>query len=174
MKRFYKVYLEYLETESNVPKLQTFFKHSTELFLVNHLPHNIVLQVPLVNKLVDYYTNVRESGFQDKILRGACNKICSSLLCFFNDENGLINSKYNYGKNVKDILYELLEVSFQKDKEAIVSHKLASTKSPHEEAKILARSAWNFMIYSILNCKLNVFVSKISDGWFERSFPLLV
>jgi len=173
VKKFYQVYLDYLGSNISWNNFQTLLKYSTELFLVNHLSHNIILQKPLVTKLVEFYKKPKgDPVFGDKkVLRRSCNKLCSSLLCFFNDESGLINEVYRYEKNVKDIFYELLEFAFEKDKEAFLSHP----KGQKEEVKILARSAWNFMIYSILDYKVALFVKKFDDKneWFDKASPIL-
>ncbi len=174
VKKFYQVYLDYLGSISVWNHFQSLLKSSTELFLVNHLSHNIILQKPLVTKLVEFYKKPKgDETFKDKkVLRRSCNKLCSSLLCFFNDESGLINEVYRYDRNVKEIFYELLELAFEKDKEAFLHH----IKSQKEEAKILARSAWNFMIYSILDYKISLFVKKFDKKteWLDKSSPILV
>jgi len=166
------VYLDYLGSITSWSHFQLLLKHSTELFLVNHLPHNIILQKPLVTKLVEYYVKGGKGDLlvPDKVLRRSCNKLSSSLLCFFNDEYGLINEIYHYDRNVKDVLYELLDLAFQKDKDGFIYH----SKSQKEEVKILARSSWNFMIYSILNYKIFPFVNKLNEDWFDKNYPLMV
>jgi len=158
-------------TSASWSRFQTLLKHSTELFLVNHLPHNIILQKPLVTKLVEYYQKGEGDPLRpDKVLRRSCNKLLSSLLCFFNDEYGLINEIYHYDKNVKEVLDGLLGSALNKDKEEFFCH----TKSQKEEVKILARSSWNFMIYSILNYKIHKFVNELNDNWFDKNNPLMV
>ena len=179
VKRFYQAYLNYLDGEVSWPSFQTLLKNSTGLFIVNHLPHSVILQKPLITKLVTYYvpsTKEKSEGLlpQDKILRRACNKLCSSLLCFFNDEYGLINEVYRYDKNVKDKVYELLESAFQKDRDAFILQKNSSSKVQNEEIKILARSSWNFMVYSVLNSKISQFASRVNEIWFDKTFPTMV
>lgn len=173
-KKFYKTYLDYLESDIPWSHLQTLLKNSTDLFLVNHLSHIIILQKPLIMKLVEFYTKVKmESPAQEKVFRRAANKLCSSFLCFMNDEYGLINEVYRYDKNVKDIISELLELAFQKDRDALINQRGNSVKVL-DEAKILAQSCWNLLIYSILNYKIYSFVQKINDTWLDKNSPIMV
>jgi len=100
--------------------LPVLLKFSSGLFLTPNLPHNIILQKPLIKKMQEYYeikekSNLKLEPASDKMMRRACNKICSSLLCIYNDEFGLINEMYRYGMSIKDILHEIIDATFIKD-----------------------------------------------------------
>jgi len=161
LKKFYKVYLEYLESLTSWDDLQTLLEFSTELFLVDCLPYNTVLLKPLLIKLQEFYKKPKgDKALQGKFaLRDSCNKIFSSLLCSDNDES--------------ELFPELLELAFLKDREEFPA---SITSKKDAEVQILARSLWNLMIYSILNNRIVLFVKKLSgeSGFLKESSPVLL
>lgn len=147
-------------------------KYNSRIFISGNLSLNVILQKSLIKKITEYYQKAKPQDLgSDKVLRRAANKILTSVLCFFNDESGLINYMLGYDKNVKDILLNLLELTFAKDKEACLSVKASHITSLKEEVKILSRSTWNIMIYNILNYKISSYVSKIHDSFLDRTSP---
>ena len=176
MKRFYQAYLEYIESDISWSHFQTFLKYNSRIFISGNLPFNVILQKSLIKKITDFYSkkDKPQDLNSDKVLRRAANKVLTSVLCFFNDEFGLINNMLGYDKNIKDVLLNLLDLTFAKDKENSLNNKITNVAALREEVKILSRSAWNFMIYSLLNYKISSFVAKINDSFLDKNAPSLV
>ena len=132
--------------------------------------------MPLLEKLLTHFENMKPETLlqpQEVKLRNVCNKLCSSILCPLYENSEIYCKIYSNDRNVKEILYELLHWSLQKDKEAIESAKLPA-KLQRRSMKSLARASWNLMIYSILTCKISSFITKVNDSWFDKNIPLSV
>lgn len=173
VKRFYKVYLDYLENEK-CEKFHQLIKYSSKLFLTVNLPQSIILQQPLFKKIEGYYQKLDiiytkkelNSANNEKILRSGTNKICTSLISFLNDEIDLI--KRSYDKSSADNFYSLLDLTLLKDKDAYLLSKSTI------DLEILSRSAWNWMIHALMNHKILQFYSKLQEQWIDKSNPALV
>lgn len=173
IKRFYKVYLDYLENEK-FEKFHQLIKYSAKLFLTVNLPQNIILQQPLFRKIEGYYQKLDifypkkdlQSINNERVLRSGTNKICTSLISFLNDEIDLI--KRIYDKTSVDIFYSLLDLTLVKDKDAYILTK------NQNDLEILSRSSWNWMVHAIMNHKIVQFMTRIHDQWIDKANPALV
>jgi hypothetical protein len=175
LKKFYRTYLQYLKEENFSNTLQTLLKHSCHLFKSITTADSIIIQIPLLKKLLNYYYNGgrSEAFMQDSTLRGPSNKLYSSLICPLMNNSLFIDQAYSQERNITDILHDLLNHALQRDKEALLCGRYYA-KTLAKETKNLARSSWNFMIYSFARRKISPFIANITDSWFEKSLPTLV
>ena len=171
LKKFYKYLYQYLNSEVQRNYLQIIIKYSCQLFTSTNIKYSTHLQVCFVEKLLQHHVNSKPENILQKyeiLLRNSSSKFCSSIISPLIQDTQIINKEYMHGRNIHNVLHELLNISLVRNIEAFENPKLKDDQIK-KVLRSLSRSSWNLALYSILTNKIGSFISKINDNWLEKS-----
>lgn len=170
LRRFYRLLLLYMHSELQRNYFQVLLKYSCQIFTSTNLRYYTYLQIAFVEKLLNYHNNAKPENLLLKheiLLRNSSSKFCSSIISPLLQDTQIINKEYMHGRNILNVLNELLTTSLLNDRDAFENPKIKDDQVK-KVLRSLSRSSWNLAVYSILTKKIGSFISKINENWLEK------